>query len=201
MSLSGSDQRRSQSRPQSGIYISVSRVHLQRFLKIETYVGGAHDTSDLLHGVEVGAQATVHGEDLLVNDGGNGQAVEAVGESLPQLDVVSSLALIVETVYEVDGGTLVVAAQDEEVLGVLDLVGQEKADGLEGLLATVDIVTEEEVVGLRWEATVLEETEEVVVLAVNVTADLEPKSVSCQILGALYSAYLDGRLKLKKDRL
>ena len=80
MSLSGSDQRRSQSRPQSGIYISVSRVHLQRFLKIETYVGGAHDTSDLLHGVEVGAQATVHGEDLLVNDGGNGQAVEAVGK-------------------------------------------------------------------------------------------------------------------------
>lgn len=176
-------------------------MHLQRFLEIETYVGGAHDTSDLLHGIEVGAQATVHGEDLLVNDGGNGQAVEAVGKCLPQLDVVASLALIVETVDTVDGGTLVVAAQDEEVLGVLDLVGQEKADGLEGLLATVDVVTEEEVVGLRWEATVLEETEEVVVLAVNVTADLKSKSVSCQILGALYSAYLDGRLKLKKDRL
>jgi hypothetical protein len=75
----------------------------------------------------------------------------------------------------------VVAAQDEEVLGVLDLVGQEKADGLEGLLATVDVVTEEEVVGLRRESTVLEETEEVVVLAVNVTADLEVGSVSCSI--------------------
>jgi hypothetical protein len=150
-------------------------------LKIETYIGGAHDTSDLLHGVEVGAQATVHGEDLLVNDGGNGQAVEAVGKCLPQLDVVASLALIVETVDAVDGGTLVVAAQDEEVLGVLDLVGQEKADGLEGLLATVDVVTEEEVVGLRRESTVLEETEEVVVLAVNVTTNLDFKSVSCSI--------------------
>ena len=49
----------------------------------EAYIGGTHDTSDLLHGVEIGAQATVHGEDLLVNDGGNGQAVEAVGERLP----------------------------------------------------------------------------------------------------------------------
>ena len=176
-------------------------MHCEEFRKSKTYVGGAHDTPDLLHGVEVGAQATVHGEDLLVNDGGNGQAVEAVGKCLPQLDVVASLALIVETVDAVNGGTLVVAAKDEEVLGVLDLVGQEKADGLEGLLATVDVVTEEKVVGLRWEAAVLEETEEVVVLAVNVTADLEPKSVSCQILGALYSAYLDGRLKLKKDRL
>ena len=44
----------------------------------------------------------MHGEDLLVNDGGNGQAVEAVGEGLPQLDVVSSLALIVKTVDAVD---------------------------------------------------------------------------------------------------
>lgn len=44
----------------------------------------------------------MHGEDLLVNDGSNGQAVEAVGESLPKLDVVSSLALVVETVDTVD---------------------------------------------------------------------------------------------------
>lgn len=64
----------------------------------------------------------MHGEDLLVNDRGNGQAVKAVGESLPQLDVVTSLALIVETVDAVDGRALVVAAQDEEVLRVLDLV-------------------------------------------------------------------------------
>jgi hypothetical protein len=125
---------------------------------LKTYVGRAHDTSDLLHGVEVGAKTTVHGEDLLINDGGDGQAVEAVGKCLPQLDVVASLALIVESVDAVDGRALVVAAQDEEVFGVLDLVCQEKADCLEGLLATVDVVTEEEVVCLRRESTVLEET-------------------------------------------
>jgi hypothetical protein len=138
-----------------------------------TYVSRAHDTSDLLHGVEVGAQATMHGEDLFIDDGGDGQAVEAVGKCLPQLDVVASLALVVETVDTVDGGTLVVAAQDEEVFGILDLVRQEKADGLERLLSTVDVVTEEKVVCLGWESTVLEEAQEVVVLAVNVTADLD----------------------------
>jgi len=67
----------------------------------------------------------VHGEDLLVNNGRDRQAVEAVGESLPQLDVVSSLALIVETIDTVDGGTFVVTTQDEKVLRVLDLVGKE----------------------------------------------------------------------------
>ena len=143
----------------------------------EAYVGRAHNTSDLLHRVEIGAQAAVHGEDLLINDGGDGQAVEAVGESLPKLDVVASLALVVETVDAVDGSALVVTAENEEVLGVLDLVCQQKADGLERLLATVDVVTEEEVVGLGREAAVFEETEKVVVLAVDITADLKKWSV------------------------
>ena len=40
----------------------------------------------------------MHGEDLLVDDGGNWEAVEAVGKGLPELDVVSSLALVVEAV-------------------------------------------------------------------------------------------------------
>lgn len=114
----------------------------------------------------------MHGEDLLINDGGNGETVEAVGESLPELDVVSALALIVETVDTVDRGTLVVSTQNEEVLGVLDLVRKKEADGLERLLATVDVVTEEEVVSLRGEAAVFEETQEVIVLAVDITANL-----------------------------
>jgi hypothetical protein len=71
----------------------------------------------------------MHGEDLLINDGGNRQAVEAVRERLPKLDVVATLALIVEAIDAVDRGTLVVATKDEEVLGVLDLVCEQQADG------------------------------------------------------------------------
>ena len=52
----------------------------------------AHDTSYLFHTLEIGAQTSMHGEYLLVNDGGDRQAVEAVGERLPQLDVVPSFA-------------------------------------------------------------------------------------------------------------
>lgn len=114
----------------------------------------------------------MHGEDLLIDDGSNGEAVEAVGEGFPQLDVVPSLALVVEAVNAVDRGALVVAAQDEEVFGVLDLVCEQQADGLERLLATVYVVAEEEVVGLWWETAILEETEQVVVLAVDITANL-----------------------------
>jgi hypothetical protein len=114
----------------------------------------------------------VHCEDLFVNDSGDGQAVEAVGKSLPQLDVIPSLTLVVESVDAVDGGALVVTAKDEEVLGIFDLVCKEQANRLERLLATVYVVAKEEIVGLRWETAILEETEQIVVLTVNVTTDL-----------------------------
>lgn len=115
----------------------------------------------------------MHRENLLVDDGSNWQAVEAVSEGLPQLDVVAALALIVETVNAVDGGALVVATENEEVLWVLDLVGEEEADGLKRLLSAVDIVAKEEVVGFWWESSVLEESEEIVVLSVDITANLQ----------------------------
>ena len=63
----------------------------------------------------------MHAEDLLVDDRGDREAVEAVGERLPELDVVPALALVVEAVDAVDRRALVVAAQQEEVLRVLDL--------------------------------------------------------------------------------
>ena len=46
-------------------------------------VGGPHDPADLLHALEVGAEAAMATEDLLVDDGRHGQTVETVGESLP----------------------------------------------------------------------------------------------------------------------
>ena len=90
-----------------------------------TYIGGSHDTADLLHGIQIWAKTTVHCEYLLIDDCRNGEAVEAVGERLPKLDIVPSLTLIVEAVDAVDGRAFVVAAQDEKVFGVFDLVGKE----------------------------------------------------------------------------
>lgn len=149
---------------------------------VPAYISWTHDTTNLLHRVEIGTQTTVHGEDLLVDDGSNWQAVEAIGKGLPQLDVISSLAFVVETVDSVDRGTLVVTAEDEEVFRVFDLVGQEQADGLKGLLSTVDVVTKEKVVCLWWETAILEKTEEIVILAVDITTNLGllAKSFACR---------------------
>ena len=47
------------------------------------HICGPHDTPDLLHGLEVRREAAVTTEDLLVDYGRYGQAVEAVRERLP----------------------------------------------------------------------------------------------------------------------
>lgn len=65
----------------------------------------------------------MHGEDFLVDDGCDWQTVEAVCECLPKLDVITSLALIVEAIDAVYRCAFVIAAKDEEVFWIFDLVG------------------------------------------------------------------------------
>jgi hypothetical protein len=36
-----------------------------------------------------------------------------------------------------------VSAKNEEVLGIFDFVGEQEANGLQGLLATIDVIPEE----------------------------------------------------------
>lgn len=62
-----------------------------------------------------------------------------------------------------------IASQKKEILWVLDLVGQQQTDCLQGLLASVHIVTQEQVVALWGKATVLKQPQEVVVLTVDIT--------------------------------
>lgn len=179
-----------------------------KLVKDGAYISRPHHAPNLLHRVKVGAQTAVHGENLLVNDCRNWQAIEAVSEGLPKLDVVPPLALIVEAVDSVDGSALVVPAEDEKVLRVLDLVCKEQANGLERLLATVHVVAEEQVVGFGRESAILEQTQEVVVLSVDIAANLG----QCQ--SHLHGpkgprerpwhrrdTYLDWSLKLQEDGL
>jgi hypothetical protein len=82
---------------------------------------------------------------------------------------VTELTFIVETIYPVDTGTLMVSTQQEEVLGIFDLVRQQEADGFQRLLASVHVVSQEQVVGLGGKSSVLKQSQQVCVLTVDVT--------------------------------
>lgn len=115
----------------------------------------------------------MHAQNFLVNKCGNRKAVKAVSKRLPNSNVVPSLALIIEAIDSVDRGALVVSSQEEEVLRVLDLVREQKANSFERLFASVDVVAEEEVVGIWGESSVLEESQQVEELTMYISADLD----------------------------
>lgn len=62
-----------------------------------------------------------------------------------------------------------VPPEKEEVFGVFDLVGQQKADGFQRLFPSVHVVAQEKVVCLWREAAVLKEPEQVCVLPMDIT--------------------------------
>ena len=85
----------------------------------------------------------MHRKNLLVYNCCNGQAIEAVCECLPELDIVSPLALVVESIDAVDGGTLMISAQNEEILGIFDFVCEQQAYSLQGLLSSIHVIAKE----------------------------------------------------------
>lgn len=62
-----------------------------------------------------------------------------------------------------------VSSQQKEVFGVFDLVGQQQADGLQGLLASVYIVPQKQVVALWRKAPIFKQPEQIIVLPMDIT--------------------------------
>ena len=77
----------------------------------------------------------MHTENLVIDQSSDWHTVENILKFFPESDRISIFTFIVEAVDSVDAGALVVAAQQKEILRVLDLVGQQQADGLQRLLA------------------------------------------------------------------
>lgn len=81
-------------------------------------------------------------KDLVVDEGGEGEVVEQIGEVLPNVCVtVLSEALVVEAVYLGDLAGLVVTTQDGDSLGIPNFECNKKGHGFNGVVATVNIVT------------------------------------------------------------
>ena len=88
----------------------------------------------------------MNAEDLVVDDCGYWEAIEALNELLPQFQSISSFALVVESINSVDGAAFVIASQKEEILWILDFVRKHETNDFEILLAAIDIVTQKQVI-------------------------------------------------------
>ena len=131
------------------------------------------NVSELFQIGQLGADSSVDAQNFVVDNGRAWQTIEDVREGLPELDRVSSLALVIESVNPVDRGTLVIAANAEKVFRILDLVGQNQDGTLDGLLPAIDIVAQKQVIRVGRKSPVLENPKHIVVLSVNVSNNLD----------------------------
>lgn len=94
-----------------------------------------------------------------------------------------------------------IAAQQEEVLRIFDFVRQQQADGLQRLLAPVDVVAEEQIVGARRKAAVLEQPQQIGVLAVDVACARTIQNKFLMMIKVELTANDQRRFQLQQDRL
>lgn len=81
-------------------------------------------------------------EDLILDQGGEGEEIEQVGEILPDVCVaVFTEALVVETVYLRNLARFVIAAKNGDSLGVADFESDEEGHRLDREVATINVVT------------------------------------------------------------
>lgn len=98
--------------------------------------------SNVVESVDRRAQPTVQTEDLVFNESSEGEVVEEISEVFPHVGVaVFAKALVVETVDLGDLTGLVVATKDGNTLGVTNLQADQKGHSLDGIVASIDIIT------------------------------------------------------------
>jgi hypothetical protein len=93
-------------------------------------------------------------EDLVLDKSGEREEIEEIGEVLPDV-CVSILAetLVVKAVDLSDLTGFVVATKDGYALGVADFEGNEQGDGLDGEIATVNVIACQELAVSSWMGT------------------------------------------------
>lgn len=92
--------------------------------------------------VDAGREASVKAEDLVVDQGCEGEVVEQVREVLPHVGVaVLAQALVVKAVDLRDLPRLVVPPQDRDALRVANLQRNQQRDRLDRVVASINVVT------------------------------------------------------------
>jgi len=85
--------------------------------------------------------------------------------------VVTKKALAIGNLHLGDLSRLVISSQDSDSILIADLKGDKESDGLDGVVASVNVISHEEVVGVGGLTTDFEQLAQVVELTVDVTAN------------------------------
>lgn len=112
-------------RPRSGGLIRIRPKQIAQ-QPIAGHIGGAIQPPDVIQVIQIRTQSAVDAKDAIGYDGGHWHAVIAIDKGAPQLDAISSLALVEKTIYPIQIRRFMIAAQQEESLRIAKLIGQQQ---------------------------------------------------------------------------
>ena len=115
----------------------------------------------------------MHTKNLVIDYSRNGQKVEQLSELLPKFDRIDAFTGVIETIRPVDRFAFMVSAQKEEILGVLYLKSQEKTYCGNAEMSAIYIVSQKQVVCLRWIPSKIKMVQQVIELSVDVSQDID----------------------------
>lgn len=90
----------------------------------------------------------MHAQNFIVDKRSDRHAIEHILKLFPDSNAVASLAFIVEPINSVDLSALVISPKQEKVFLILQFVREQQDDGLQTLLTSVHVVTQEQIVGI-----------------------------------------------------
>ena len=80
-------------------------------------------------------------EDLIVNEGGQGQVVKQIGEIFPDVCIaVLAQAFVIEAIDLGDLSRLVIATKNGDAAGISDLESDKKSYGFDRIVASINVV-------------------------------------------------------------
>lgn len=97
--------------------------------------------SDVVESIDTWGETSVKAEDLLVDEGGEGEVIEEICEVLPYVGVaILSETLVVEAIDLCDLTGFVVSSEDCDSLGISDFESNEQGNGLDRVVSSINVV-------------------------------------------------------------
>lgn len=104
---------------------------------------------DVVEGIDSRGESSVKAEEFGVNEGGEWQVRENVSKPLPDVIVAVFLqAFIVKAIDFIDFLALMVASQDGEPIFISALQSKNKREGLNRVIASIDVISHEKIVSV-----------------------------------------------------
>lgn len=127
--------------------------------------------------MKFGTEASMHAKNSLLDDSTDRHVIKTLAEFSPKWYGVAPFTFIIEPIGAIDSLALMITSQEVELVWVLYLKRQQKYNHFNRLLASVNVITNEEVVfGFWWVTSIIKNTKKIGILTMNITHNIKSLS-------------------------